>query len=141
LISQQLDYLLTSRDGVWVTVDARERAAPGIAAVVAATAVSWLGFFVHNLADLPTRAMVGPETVGPTAVYLAANVGLGLGGFAGGLIVATGRPATFAVCSGSTRLPTGLADRVFRRLVGFQLRRGGAAVRRLLAALAIGGTP
>ena len=35
-----------------------------------ALATSWLGFLVHNVADLPPSALIGPETTVPTAVYL-----------------------------------------------------------------------
>jgi hypothetical protein len=45
-------------------------------AVAGAAALSWLGLFVHNLADLPARTLVGAETLAPTAVYLALLAGL-----------------------------------------------------------------
>jgi hypothetical protein len=38
--------------------------------VVSAIGLSWLGLFIHNLADLSGQVLLGPETVGPTAVYL-----------------------------------------------------------------------
>jgi len=45
-------------------------------AIVVAAVLSWLGFFIHNLADLPARALIGAETLGPTAVYLLLAAGL-----------------------------------------------------------------
>ena len=39
--------------------------------VAGAVAVSWIGFLVHNAADLPVRSLVGPETLVPSVVYLA----------------------------------------------------------------------
>src|SRR5688500_4115735 len=35
-----------------------------------ALAVSWIGFFAHNAADLPLSALLGPETIAPTVAYL-----------------------------------------------------------------------
>jgi hypothetical protein len=93
---------------------------------------------------------------------VAANVALGLGGFAGGLIVATGRPTMFALLfwlyagtfviyalvvsriavsstSGPARGQRGYrlvwADRVFRRLVMFNFVVVAAAVSLLNALL------
>jgi hypothetical protein len=37
----------------------------------AAIVLSWAGLVIHNAADLPARALIGPETLGPTAIYLA----------------------------------------------------------------------
>jgi hypothetical protein len=34
--------------------------------VVAATALAWLGFFIHNIADLPGQSLFSPETGLPT---------------------------------------------------------------------------
>lgn len=42
--------------------------------VPAAVAVSWAGFVVHNVADLPNVSLLGPEYVVPTLVYLALGV-------------------------------------------------------------------
>ncbi len=33
--------------------------------------LSWLGFFVHNTADLPGQTLLSPETAYPTLVYVA----------------------------------------------------------------------
>ena len=38
--------------------------------VFAALGLSWLGLAIHNLADLGAAVLLGPETVGPTAVYV-----------------------------------------------------------------------
>mgnify|MGYP001175499786 CR=1 FL=1 len=38
--------------------------------VAAATALAWLGFYVHNLADLPGQSLLSAETGLPTLVYL-----------------------------------------------------------------------
>ena len=39
--------------------------------IFAATVVlSWLGFFVHNLADLPGQTLSSPESLYPTIVFL-----------------------------------------------------------------------
>ncbi len=38
--------------------------------VSGALALSWLGFFVHNVADLPGQTLLSPESAYPTAVYL-----------------------------------------------------------------------
>jgi hypothetical protein len=38
--------------------------------VFAALELSWLGLVIHNLADLGAQALPGPETLGPTVVYL-----------------------------------------------------------------------
>ena len=34
---------------------------------VAAVALSWLGLVIHNLAELPGQARLGPATIAPTA--------------------------------------------------------------------------
>ncbi|MFE9575406.1 hypothetical protein ACFYO1_03400 [Nocardia sp. NPDC006044] len=39
--------------------------------VLSVLALSWLGFFVHNVADLPGQTILSPESAYPTAVYLA----------------------------------------------------------------------
>jgi hypothetical protein len=44
--------------------------------LIAAAALSWVGLFVHNLADLPLRSLIGPETVAPTLVYVLLVAGL-----------------------------------------------------------------
>ncbi|RSM60084.1 hypothetical protein DMH04_54630 [Kibdelosporangium aridum] len=36
-----------------------------------AIALSWLGFVLHNVADLPGQHLLSPETLYPTLVYLA----------------------------------------------------------------------
>jgi hypothetical protein len=38
--------------------------------VLAATGLSWLGFFIHNVSELPARVLIGAETLAPTAIYL-----------------------------------------------------------------------
>jgi hypothetical protein len=43
--------------------------------VVSVIGLSWLGLFIHNLADLGGQVLLGPETVGPTAVYLLLAAG------------------------------------------------------------------
>lgn len=43
---------------------------PGSWWVAAATALAWLGFFIHNIADLPGQSLLSPETGLPTLVYL-----------------------------------------------------------------------
>ncbi|HNP70982.1 MAG TPA: hypothetical protein PLO33_03215 [Kouleothrix sp.] len=45
-------------------------ARPGSWWVAAATALAWLGFFIHNIADLPGQSLLSPETGLPTLVYL-----------------------------------------------------------------------
>lgn len=37
--------------------------------VVAGAVLSWLGFFVHNVADLPGQTILSPESSIPTLVY------------------------------------------------------------------------
>jgi len=53
---------VTRRDAAWVIV------------VVAATAVAWCGFLVHNLAELPGQTILSPESLFPTLVWIAALV-------------------------------------------------------------------
>ncbi len=53
---------MTRRDAVWVGF------------VVAATAVAWCGFFVHNVADLPGQTILSPESLFPTLIWIAALV-------------------------------------------------------------------
>ena len=36
--------------------------------IYAATVISWLGFLVHNVADLPGQTFLGPETFWPSLV-------------------------------------------------------------------------
>lgn len=38
--------------------------------VASATTLAWLGFYVHNLADLPGQSLATPETGLPTLMYL-----------------------------------------------------------------------
>jgi hypothetical protein len=44
----------------------------GVAVVVAATAVAWAGFFIHNIADLPGQTIVSAESLFPTLIWIAA---------------------------------------------------------------------
>jgi hypothetical protein len=44
--------------------------------VLSAIAASWLGLLIHNVADLGSDVLVGPETLGPTMVYLLLTAGL-----------------------------------------------------------------
>ncbi|TCO53495.1 hypothetical protein [Actinocrispum wychmicini] len=39
--------------------------------MIFAVALSWLGFFVHNVADLPGQTILSPESLYPTILYLA----------------------------------------------------------------------
>lgn len=43
-----------------------------VALVVAATALAWTGFLVHNLADLPGQSILSPESLFPTLVWMLA---------------------------------------------------------------------
>jgi hypothetical protein len=43
---------------------------PGAGWVTATTTLAWLGFYVHNIADLPDQSLVSPETGLPTLVTL-----------------------------------------------------------------------
>jgi hypothetical protein len=45
------------------------------AIVISVIGLSWLGLVIHNLADLGGQVLLGPETVGPTAVYLLLATG------------------------------------------------------------------
>jgi hypothetical protein len=38
--------------------------------VAATTALAWLGFYIHNVADLPGQSLSSPETGLPTLVTL-----------------------------------------------------------------------
>jgi hypothetical protein len=38
--------------------------------VATGTALSWLGFYIHNVADLPGQTLLSPETGLPTLVTL-----------------------------------------------------------------------
>lgn len=38
--------------------------------IAAATALAWLGFYIHNIADLPGQSLLSPETGLPTLVTL-----------------------------------------------------------------------
>jgi len=40
------------------------------ALLVAATTLSWLGFFIHNVADLPGQTILSAESLFPTLIYL-----------------------------------------------------------------------
>lgn len=42
----------------------------GSAWVAASTALAWLGFYIHNIVDLPGQSFLSPETGLPTLVYL-----------------------------------------------------------------------
>lgn len=44
---------MTRRDAVWVGV------------VIAATAVAWCGFFVHNVAEFPAQTILSPDSLFP----------------------------------------------------------------------------
>jgi hypothetical protein len=39
-------------------------------AFAAAVALSWFGFFVHNIADLPGQSLLSPESLYPSLVYV-----------------------------------------------------------------------
>ena len=62
--------------------------------MVAAAVIAWLGFLVHNVADLPGQTLLSPETLWPTmvtaallAVHATGAVGLaGLGMFGWALL-------------------------------------------------------
>lgn len=45
-----------------------------VAAVVAATAVAWTGFYIHNVADLAGQTILSPESLFPSLIWLAAIV-------------------------------------------------------------------
>lgn len=53
---------MTPRDAVWVVV------------VVAATAIAWSGYFVHNVAELPGQTILSAESLFPTLVWIAALI-------------------------------------------------------------------
>lgn len=46
------------------------RATPPTAAGVGAAALAWIGFFVHDFADLPGQSLRSPETLYPTVVTI-----------------------------------------------------------------------
>lgn len=37
--------------------------------LVTGVALSWLGFFIHNVADLPGQTILSPESLLPTLIY------------------------------------------------------------------------
>lgn len=39
--------------------------------IYAAAAISWLGFLVHNVADLPGQTLISPETLWPSLITAA----------------------------------------------------------------------
>lgn len=39
--------------------------------LIVAVALSWLGFFIHNIADLSGQTILSPESLFPTLIYLA----------------------------------------------------------------------
>lgn len=39
-----------------------------------AVAVAWLGFVLHNVADLPQQTLLSPETLYPTLIYIGLTV-------------------------------------------------------------------
>ena len=43
----------------------------GIGWLATATAIAWLGFYVHNVADLPGQTLLSPETSLPTLITFA----------------------------------------------------------------------
>lgn len=45
------------------------------AILVGAAAVSWLGLFLHNLADLPGQTLRSPESAYPTLIYVVLVLG------------------------------------------------------------------
>ena len=45
------------------------------AILVGAAAVSWLGLFLHNLADLPGQTLLSPESAYPTLIYVVLVLG------------------------------------------------------------------
>lgn len=52
--------------------DVQRRTSPsGQWPVAAAASVSWLGFLVHNVADLPDQTLLSPATLGPSLVTAA----------------------------------------------------------------------
>ena len=53
---------MTRRDAVWVGV------------VVAATALAWCGFFVHNVAEFPGQTILSTDSLLPTLVWAGALV-------------------------------------------------------------------
>ncbi|GAA1974250.1 hypothetical protein [Microbacterium pumilum] len=49
-----------------------KRNAVPVVAVVAATALAWCGFFVHNMAEFPGQTIPTPDSLFPTLVWMAA---------------------------------------------------------------------
>lgn len=47
------------------------RTPPWSALIIVTTAFAWLGFFIHNIADLPGQTILSPESLFPTLVTLA----------------------------------------------------------------------
>jgi hypothetical protein len=47
-----------------ITIDRR------VGLIAASTALSWLGFYIHNVVDLPGQTLLSPETGLPTLVTL-----------------------------------------------------------------------
>ena len=39
--------------------------------LAAATAIAWLGFYIHNVAELPGQTLLSPETLLPTLITVA----------------------------------------------------------------------
>ena len=56
-----------------------DAALPSAWPVYAAAAISWLGFLVHNVADLPGQTLLSPETLGPTVVTAVLVVAYAVG--------------------------------------------------------------
>lgn len=50
------------------------RAAAQVAVGVAATALAWTGFLVHNLVDLPGQTVLSPESLFPSSIWTIALV-------------------------------------------------------------------
>lgn len=42
--------------------------------IVASVLISWVGFVVHNFADLPHTSFLDPNTLGPTLVWLVLTI-------------------------------------------------------------------
>lgn len=47
------------------------RRLPASSSVLSAAAIAWLGFLVHNVADLPNQTLLSPETLWPSLVTVA----------------------------------------------------------------------
>jgi len=50
------------------TLPGRVRTFPGGLSVGGAAVIAWLGFLVHNVADLPDQTLLSPETLWPSLV-------------------------------------------------------------------------